>query len=103
MRKSLFSLVFSIACFASADAQTTPPQSPNRPAAKLAGTRIAAVPAKPAVKPKPRPDPKLRAKLKSAETELAKAEKRAEQALSALEHAKQEVESARRAVDEGEL
>lgn len=58
--------------------------------------------AKPKPAPKPKPDPKLRAKLKSAEAELAKAEKRAEQALSALERAKQEVERARRAVDEAE-
>ena len=53
-------------------------------------------PAKPAPAPKPaakpKPDPKLRAKLKAAEAELAKAEKRAEQALSALERAKQAVE-----------
>jgi len=61
--------------------------------------------AKPAPKPaaKPKPDPKLRAKLKSAESELAKAEQRAEQALSALERAKQDVERARRAIDETEL
>ncbi len=50
-------------------------------------------------KPKPKPDPKLRAKLRSAEAGLAKAERLAEQALSALEHAKQDVERARRAVD----
>ena len=61
--------------------------------------------AKPAPKaPKPaaklKPDPRLRAKLKAAEAELAKAEKRAEQALSALEAAKQDVERARRAVDD---
>jgi L,D-transpeptidase YcbB len=51
MRKALFSLAISIACVTSAEAQTAPSQSPNRPAAKLAGARIAAVPAKPAVKP----------------------------------------------------
>ena len=56
--------------------------------------------AKPAAKPKP--DRKLRANLKAAEAELAKAEKRAEQALNALESAKQDVERARRAVDEVE-
>jgi hypothetical protein len=50
--------------------------------------------------PKPKPDPKLRVKLKAAESELADAEKRAEQALSDLERAKQDVERARRAVDE---
>ena len=56
--------------------------------------------AKPAAKPKP--DRKLRANLKAAEAELAKAEKRAEQALNALESAKQDFERARRAVDEVE-
>ena len=50
--------------------------------------------------PKPKPEPKLRAKLKAAEAELADAERRAEQALGDLEHAKQAVERARRAVDE---
>ena len=56
--------------------------------------------AKPATKPKP--DPKLRAKLKAAEVELVKAEKRAEQALRDFERAKQDVERARRAVNEAE-
>ncbi|HUQ22647.1 MAG TPA: hypothetical protein VM049_06485 [Gaiellaceae bacterium] len=55
---------------------------------------------KPAPKPKLKPDPKLRAKLKSAEAGLAKAERLAAQALAALERSKQEVERARRAVDE---
>ncbi len=54
----------------------------------------------PKPKPDPKPDPRLRAKLKSAEAELAKAKRRAAAALSALERAKQEVEQARRAVDE---
>ena len=59
------------------------------------------VPARPAQpKAKPKPDPKLRAKLKAAETELADAEKRAEQALRDLERAKQGAERARRALDE---
>lgn len=58
--------------------------------------------AKPKPPAKPKPDPKLRAKLKSAETALAKAEQRAEQALSALEAAKQDVERARRAVGDAE-
>ena len=58
--------------------------------------------AKPAPKAKPKPDPKLRAKLQAAEAELARAEKRAEQALADLERAKQDVERARRAVEEAE-
>ena len=62
-----------------------------------------APPAKAKPAPKPRPDPKLRAKLKSAEAALAKAEQRAEQALSALERANEDVERARQAVDEAEL
>jgi hypothetical protein len=60
----------------------------------------APAPKAPKPPPKPKPDPKLRAKLKSAEAELAKAERRAEQALSALERARQDAERARRAVDE---
>ena len=61
-----------------------------------------AQPAKPKPKAKPKPDPKLRAKLKAAEAELADAEKRAERALGDLERAKQEVERARQAVEEAE-
>lgn len=61
--------------------------------------------AKPAPKEKPKPpkpDPKLRARLRAAEAELADAEKRAAQALQALERAKTDVERARQAVDEAE-
>jgi hypothetical protein len=58
--------------------------------------------AKPKPTAKPKPNPKLRAKLKAAEAELADAEKRTEQALRDLERAKAEVERARRAVDEAE-
>jgi hypothetical protein len=58
--------------------------------------------AKPAPKAKPKPDPELRAKLQAAEAELARAEKRAEQALADLERAKQDVERARRSVDAAE-
>lgn len=61
-----------------------------------------AQPAKPKPKAKPKPDPKLRAKLKAAEAELADAEKRAERALGDLERAKQEVDRARQAVEEAE-
>ena len=53
-------------------------------------------------KAKPKPDPKLRAKLRAAEAELATAEKRAEEALRALEHAKTDVERAQRDLDEAE-
>jgi len=70
---------------------------PAQPKQRAPSAKPAPAP-KPAAKPKP--DPKLRAKLKAAEAELAKAEKRAEQALSALERAKQDVERARRVVDE---
>lgn len=59
-----------------------------------------AQPAKP--KAKPKPDPRLRAKLKAAEAQLADAEKRAEQALRDLERAKQGAERARRALDESQ-
>src|SRR4029079_11847651 len=51
MRKSLFSLAISIACVASADAQTAPSQGANRKAVKPAGARVVAVAKKPVVKP----------------------------------------------------
>jgi hypothetical protein len=61
-----------------------------------------AQPPKPKPMETPKPDPKLRAKLKAAEAELADAEKRAEQAVRELERAKRDVERARRALDESE-